>query len=151
MKISEELKKAYAESLKEEKRAEKKAKKAEKLYIDAQLCQKLESLSKVTVTNVDMRTLINNTTFEDLKIAFSTIINSEQFYSMLHNELTTSERIIRIQQARSEKAKKRKNAKSNPDLMLDNAASNAFNALDYNDTESIISMDSDHKDPRTKY
>ena len=151
MKIADDLKRAYEEKLKEKERAEKNVKKAEKLYIDAQLSHKLKSLSDVSITNVDMRTLINNTTFEDLKIAFGTIINAEQFYAMLYNELTTSERIIRIQQARSEKAKKRKNAKSNSDLMLDNAASNAFNALDYNDTESIISMDSDHKDPRTKY
>ena len=151
MKISEELKKAYAESIKDSKKKEKEAIKIKKQIDDAKMSEKLQNSADVSVTNANMRTLIVNTTCEDLKIAFSAIINSEQFYSMLHNELTTSERIIRIQQARSEKAKKRKNAKSNSDLMLDNAASNVFNAFEENDHESIIGMDSDHKDPGTKY
>lgn len=151
MKIPDDFKRAYKEKLKEKERAEKNAKKAEKLYIDAQLSHKLESLSDVSITNVDMRTLINNTTFEDLKIAFNAIINSDQFFATLYNELRTNEKVIRAQNQRAEKAKKRKNDKSNSALLVDNAASNVFNAFEENDHESIIGMDSDHKDPRTKY
>lgn len=151
MKISEELRREYAEKLKVSKKAEKEAKKAEKLYIDAQLSQKLESLADISITNVGMRTLINNSTCEDLKIAFSSVLNTEQFYTMLYNELATSERIIRIQKSRSEKAKRRKNAKSNSELMLDNVAANAFNALGENDLESIVGLDTEHKDQGTEY
>lgn len=151
MKISNELKKAYEEKLRESKKAEKDAKKAEKLYIDAQLSNKLQNATEVSITNDNLRTLIVNTTCEDLKIAFSSVLNTEQFYTMLYNELATSERIIRIQKARSEKAKKRKSGKSNSDLMLDNVAANVFNAFDENDHESIIGMGSDYKDPGTEY
>lgn len=151
MKISNELKKAYEEKLRESKKAEKDAKKAEKLYIDAQLSNKLQNATEVSITNDNLRTLIVNTTCEDLKIAFSSVLNTEQFYTMLYNELATSERIIRIQKARSEKAKKRKSGKRNSDLMLDNVAANVFNAFDENDHESIIGMGSDYKDPGTEY
>lgn len=151
MKISNELKKAYEEKLRESKKAEKDAKKAEKLYIDAQLSNKLQNATEVSITNDNLRTLIVNTTCEDLKIAFSSVLNTEQFYTMLYNELATSERIIRIQKSRSEKAKRRKNAKSNSELMLENVAANAFNALGENDLESIVGLDTEHKDQGTEY
>lgn len=151
MKISEELKKAYAENIKVSKKKEKEAIKIKKQIDDAKMSEKLQNSADVSVTNANMRTLIVNTTCEDLKIAFNSIFNSDQFFATLYNELQTNEKVIRAQNQRAEKAKKRKNDKSNSALLVDNAASNAFNALDYNDTESIISMDSDHKDPRTKY
>lgn len=166
MKISEELKKTYAEKLKESKKAEKDAKKAEKLYIDAQLSNKLQNSTDVSVTNDNLRTLIVNTTCEDLKIAFSSIINSDQFFATLYNELRTNEKVIRAQNQRSEKAKKRKSSKSNSDLMFDNAAdsstflntnsvcytdSNGSDAISGNNNESNVIMDSTYKDYGTEH